>query len=715
MPVVDDYRLRYSVQGAQAAERTFRKTGEAVQQALQRATDPKASQRNLRLLDQELDKAERELVKMRTALQPMPGGLQALDRGARAAGIGLASMSAAVPGLGALSAVMMGPAGIVAGVGLLAGAVVSAVPRVVGELSGVADTAERIGISAESFQELRGAMLLMTEDANALTPALQRLLEVTGQAAMGIGEGATAFRDMGLEARTAEGQVKTLDQLLPEIADKMQQAGSQAERLALAQRLFGEQGRAFVRVLEQGSTGLTGLRDAAREAGVVINEEMVEAARAADAELKLANAQIDTATDKLVIAFAPAVSGAATVLADFVGWVTDGVTELGRFDAALEMVTGEADVTAAGVKNLAGAIEELEKRRAIRANAGATDEQLAGIDALIAQRREQLAFAQTQLALSGPPAPFTPPADSVAGGPVLPRARPPEPPRRSLPGVRVRTGTATLATVTPVNGESLELLQFKERLKDVGDTAASSADTIRTKFAQALGSAQTALDAMGVSADSAFGRVVGGALTGLQQVNALINAATQLAGLFNNGSGGGSGLGSALFSLGSSILGAGTTAQIGADLGLTTGNFGGAQALAGGVSAAGALGVGGFATGGVFQGGMVVSKPTVAPMALFGEAGPEAIMPLARGPDGSLGVRSAAIPGGGGQSGNVYINVQNTAAGVAVEPRERRQQDGSVQIDLIVRQVEQRLAAGVQSRQGDLSRALRSEFAGRGG
>jgi tape measure domain-containing protein len=63
---------------------------------------------------------------------------------------------------------------------------------------------------------------------------------------------------------------------------------------------------------------------------------------------------------------------------------------------------------------------------------------------------------------------------------------------------------------------------------------------------------------------------------------------------------------------------------------------------------------GAFAFGGVFAGGNVipfarggvpdlVHQPTMAPMALFGEAGPEAIMPLRRGSDGRLGVQ-ARVP-----------------------------------------------------------------------
>jgi phage-related minor tail protein len=71
-----------------------------------------------------------------------------------------------------------------------------------------------------------------------------------------------------------------------------------------------------------------------------------------------------------------------------------------------------------------------------------------------------------------------------------------------------------------------------------------------------------------------------------------------------------------------------------------------------------------FANGGAFSQGKVmpfakggiVGGPTTFPMrggrGLMGEAGPEAIMPLARGPDGRLGVQSA-----GGRSVSVVMNI----------------------------------------------------------
>ena len=58
-----------------------------------------------------------------------------------------------------------------------------------------------------------------------------------------------------------------------------------------------------------------------------------------------------------------------------------------------------------------------------------------------------------------------------------------------------------------------------------------------------------------------------------------------------------------------------------------------------------------------FARGGVVSSPTHFPMrgglGLMGEAGPEAILPLARGQDGSLGVKTQ----GGGKSPTVVMNV----------------------------------------------------------
>jgi hypothetical protein len=75
-----------------------------------------------------------------------------------------------------------------------------------------------------------------------------------------------------------------------------------------------------------------------------------------------------------------------------------------------------------------------------------------------------------------------------------------------------------------------------------------------------------------------------------------------------------------------------------------------------------------------FAAGGVVDSPTIAPMALFGEAGPEAIVPLRRGSDGNLGVASS---GGGGKAPTIIINNHTDA-----QPNVSTGQNGDVTITL---------------------------------
>jgi phage-related minor tail protein len=61
-----------------------------------------------------------------------------------------------------------------------------------------------------------------------------------------------------------------------------------------------------------------------------------------------------------------------------------------------------------------------------------------------------------------------------------------------------------------------------------------------------------------------------------------------------------------------------------------------------------------FASGGIVSG--ATTFPLRGGTGLMGEAGPEAIMPLARGPDGKLGVR------GGGSSSTIVMNISTPDA-----------------------------------------------------
>lgn len=111
-----------------------------------------------------------------------------------------------------------------------------------------------------------------------------------------------------------------------------------------------------------------------------------------------------------------------------------------------------------------------------------------------------------------------------------------------------------------------------------------------------------------------------------------------------------------------------------------------------------------FAKGGSFT-NSVVSEPTLFKFAkgtgMMGEAGPEAIMPLRRGSDGSLGVVAA-----GGSSGNVSVNVINNSSSQATTS-ETTDSKGNRRIEVVIGD----MTAGEISRSGSASqKSIKSTF-----
>lgn len=141
-----------------------------------------------------------------------------------------------------------------------------------------------------------------------------------------------------------------------------------------------------------------------------------------------------------------------------------------------------------------------------------------------------------------------------------------------------------------------------------------------------------------------------------------------------------------------------------------------ANALSGGLGAMFG-GVTPSALGNVFDGGNLVpfarggifSRPTIFPMAnggigLAGEAGPEAIMPLARDSAGRLGVR-----GGGGPMA-IEVNVINAPAGTQADATASQRPDGKLQIDVALRKSQEAAFRKDMADGGPMSRSIAQTF-----
>ncbi len=122
-------------------------------------------------------------------------------------------------------------------------------------------------------------------------------------------------------------------------------------------------------------------------------------------------------------------------------------------------------------------------------------------------------------------------------------------------------------------------------------------------------------------------------------------------------------------------------------------------------------GVHAFKDGGAFTNG-IFNTPTPFKFAsggsfangIMGEAGPEAIMPLTRGANGKLGV---VAQGAGGAQVTLQVNVVNNAS---QQVTATAQQNSSGGFDLIIEQIESKIANNVSRGTGSLSNVMSQTF-----
>lgn len=166
------------------------------------------------------------------------------------------------------------------GQGLVAG--ISALGLLFKHQINVADAAEdvgkRLGVSTEFISEMGYAAKMSAIDATGFETALSRLEVAAGKAEQGAKGPSAAFRSLGIDVLDANGKLKSVEQLLPQIADKFKAMPDGPREAAVAVALFGREGRKMLPLLNEGADGMEKLRAEAKRLGLSIGTETAAAA-----------------------------------------------------------------------------------------------------------------------------------------------------------------------------------------------------------------------------------------------------------------------------------------------------------------------------------------------------------------------------------------------------------------------------------------------------
>lgn len=144
--------------------------------------------------------------------------------------------------------------------------------------------AQQIGTTTEALSEMRYAAQQMAGVSEGqFDMALRRMTRRITEAAAGGGPAADALKRMGLEA-TALAKLAP-DEQFKRVADAMRATTDQGQRLQNTMALMDTEGMPLVNMLAEGADGIERFTDKAREMGLTITQDTVQAAQEFNREL----------------------------------------------------------------------------------------------------------------------------------------------------------------------------------------------------------------------------------------------------------------------------------------------------------------------------------------------------------------------------------------------------------------------------------------------
>ncbi len=173
----------------------------------------------------------------------------------------------------------------------------------------IAKLSKQLGFSTENLAAYGLAAELAGVDNATFNKSLQKFNRTLGEAKLGTGEGATAFKQLGLSMRDVE--KLSPDAALNLVANRLAGVEDKAIQAALASDLFGRSGVKLLPLLSNGAKGLAQFRAEADRLGISINK--VDSQKVEDSldALTIVGKSITGIFNKLAVEFAPIVTAIA--------------------------------------------------------------------------------------------------------------------------------------------------------------------------------------------------------------------------------------------------------------------------------------------------------------------------------------------------------------------------------------------------------------------
>lgn len=312
----------------------------------------------IRVDSREANSAARELDRLKQSAGGAENAARRLEREAMTASAATRNLAVSA---GQANVALRAMAGAFAGglIGSAAMGLLTQLPQMfkdtIKEAADLPDIATNLGLTTKALQELQFAAKRSDVETRTFLDGLEKFNQKSSQAARGVGELGKVFKVNGVAIKDASGNLLPATELLKRYADLIANAKSPQDRLNLAVMAFGKSaGPEMVKMLGEGSAGLTELMGQAESAGAVLDESLIAKAKELDTEFKRASETMSTAFRGFAVEVAPYVIAGLEQISDMLKDITYTVEQLkkGNFGEALGLTIGKSASEAAALRSL---------------------------------------------------------------------------------------------------------------------------------------------------------------------------------------------------------------------------------------------------------------------------------------------------------------------------------------------------------------------------
>lgn len=207
--------------------------------------------------------------------QQMAGVNSAMDRVRRQSVTAGAGMGKAFSGAGKVIATAS--KAIVLGLASGATALLGIAAKSAEYAASIDDASQRTGLSAKSLQEWKYVAEQSGTSMEVITKGAVKLTKYMQDAADGNKEASASFKNLGINIKDSSGHLKTTDEMMPQIIDKLAGMKNETERNALSMKIFGKSASEMGPILNAGATGIQKMKLEAQRLGLVLSDETIAA------------------------------------------------------------------------------------------------------------------------------------------------------------------------------------------------------------------------------------------------------------------------------------------------------------------------------------------------------------------------------------------------------------------------------------------------------